>query len=171
MASDAAEGVKAMAAETEVSVGQVAPDFELPDASGRKVKLSDFRGKKTVVLYFYPKDETSVCTAQACSFRDNYEEFKSAGAEVIGVSADSEESHGNFATHHKLPYVLLADQGGKVRKQYGVKGALGLTSGRVTYVIDREGVVRLSFSAQFRAKPHVEKALALVQSLEKAPVA
>ena len=149
--------------------GQPAPDFELPDASGRMVKLSSFRGQKTVVLYFYPKDETPGCTAEACEFRDRYEDFTSAGAEVVGVSTDSTESHGNFASHHKLPFVLLSDSEGKARKAFGVKSTLGLIPGRITFVIDRGGVVRLVFNSQIRARAHVAKALELVKTLEAVP--
>src|SRR6266850_2178803 len=112
-----------------VEPGQPAPDFELSDAEGKRVQLSDFRGKRAVVLYFYPKDDTPGCTKEACSFRDSYEAFKEAGAEVIGVSSDSEASHGKFATKYKLPFTLLADAGGTVRKQYGIPATLGLLPG------------------------------------------
>ena len=95
-----------------VSVGDHAPDFTLPDQSGKPVRLSDLLGERAVVLYFYPKDETGGCTAEACSFRDSYEVFKDAGAEVVGVSSDTVESHQSFATHHRLPFVLLSDADG-----------------------------------------------------------
>lgn len=143
-----------------VEVGQKAPDFALPDASGRSVRLSEFRGKQAVVLYFYPKDDTPGCTAEACSFRDSYEDFQRAGAEVIGVSSDSESSHGKFASRHRLPFTLLSDSRGEVRKKYGVPATLGLLPGRVTFVIDREGVVRHVFNSQLQATRHVEEALA-----------
>src|SRR5258705_10505600 len=92
-----------------VEPGQPAPGFELPDARGKPVHLAGFKGKKAVVLYFYPKDETPGCTAEACSFRDSYEDFQDAGAEVIGVSSDSSASHEKFAKRHKLPFTLLSD--------------------------------------------------------------
>jgi thioredoxin-dependent peroxiredoxin len=144
---------------SKVEPGQPAPDFELPDADGKRVKLSSFRGKKAVVLYFYPKDDTPGCTAEACSFRDSYEDFQEAGAEVIGVSSDSAASHGKFAKRHKLPFTLLSDAKGEVRKLYGVPTTLGLLPGRVTFVIDREGVVRHEFNSQLLATRHVSEAL------------
>jgi len=147
--------------------GERAPDFELPANQGRTVKLSDFRGQKTVVLYFYPKDETPGCTVEACQFRDDYEDFKAAGAEVIGVSDDSIESHDKFASHHRLPFILATDAGGKLREQMGVKKTLGMLPGRVTFVIDRDGVIRDRFVSQIRVKKHVAHALDLVKQLEK----
>ena len=113
-----------------VKVGERAPDFQLPDRNGRQVSLGDFRGKKSVVLYFYPKDDTPGCTAESCEFRDRYEDFKEAGAEVIGISSDSEASHEKFADKHRLPFILLSDRGGAVRKKYGVPATLGLLPGR-----------------------------------------
>src|SRR5215204_1056097 len=133
-----------------MQVGISAPDFELPASGGKSVRLSDFRGKKTVVLYFYPKDETPGCTVEACKFRDDYEDFTAAGAEVIGVSDDSVASHESFATRHRLPFVLVSDAGGKVRGQYGVKTTFGIIKGRVTFVIDRGGVIRNRFDSQIR---------------------
>jgi peroxiredoxin Q/BCP len=149
-----------------VQIGDRAPDFELPGLSGKRVKLSDFVGKKTIVLYFYPKDETPGCTKEACSFRDAYEDFSGAGAEVIGVSADDVATHESFAAHHRLPFVLASDADGRARKAYGVKKTLGLFAGRVTYVIDREGVVRDVFESQLRFLEHVRRALELVKRLE-----
>jgi peroxiredoxin Q/BCP len=149
-----------------IDVGQPAPDFDLTDAQGKHVRLSEFRGKRAVVLYFYPKDDTPGCTKEACSFRDSYEAFKAAGAEVIGVSSDSEASHGKFATKYQLPFTLLADTGGAVRKQYGVPATLGLLPGRVTFVIDREGIVRHVFNSQLQATRHVEEALKILKRLK-----
>jgi peroxiredoxin Q/BCP len=148
-----------------VQSGQAAPEFELADSQGKRVRLADFRGKRAVVLYFYPKDDTPGCTKEACSFRDHYEAFRDAGAEVIGVSSDSEASHGKFATKHKLPFTLLADSGGKVRKLYGVPATLGLLPGRVTFVIDRKGIVRHVFNSQLQATRHVEEALGVLKRL------
>jgi peroxiredoxin Q/BCP len=145
-----------------VRAGERAPDFSLPDAEGRSVGLADFRGKP-VVLYFYPKDDTPGCTQEACSFRDQYQDFREAGAEVIGVSSDSSESHRKFAARHKLPFTLLSDRGGKVRKLYGVPATFGLIPGRVTFVIDAGGVVRHVFSSQMQAARHVEEALATLR--------
>lgn len=151
--------------EPAVGVGQPAPDFDLADAQGQRVRLADFRGKRSVVLYFYPKDDTPGCTKEACSFRDSYEAFKEAGAEVIGVSSDSEASHSKFATKYKLPFTLLADSGGAVRKQYGIPATLGILPGRVTFVIDRAGIVRHVFNSQLQATRHVEEALKILKRL------
>ena len=108
-----------------VQPGDKAPDFTLPAQGGAPVRLSDRLGERVVVLYFYPKDDTPGCTKEACAFRDSYEVFTDAGAEVIGISSDSVDSHAAFAGHHKLPFTLLSDEGGKVRKKYGVPSSLG----------------------------------------------
>lgn len=147
-----------------VEAGAEAPDFELADASGRKVKLSSFRGRKAVVLYFYPKDDTPGCTKEACSFRDHYEDFVEAGAEVLGVSSDDGASHERFTKKYALPFTLLSDPGGAVRKRYGVPATLGLLPGRVTFVIDREGVVRHVFNSQLAATKHVDEALRFLRA-------
>ena len=148
-----------MATKQTVEVGDPAPDFTLPSQSGDQVRLSDVWHRGPVVLYFYPKDETPGCTTEACTFRDSYEAFKEAGAEVVGVSSDSVTSHESFAAKHRLPFVLLADDGGRVRKQYGVRPTLGILPGRVTYVIDGQGVVRHVFSSQTGVQRHVQEAL------------
>jgi len=148
-----------------IEVGDRAPDFTLPSQSGDTVSLSDFRGKKAVVLYFYPKDNSPGCTKEACAFRDSYEAFKEAGAEVVGVSSDSEESHGLFSLKFGLPFILLSDEGGKVRELYGVPSSLGLIPGRVTYVIDKEGIVRRVFSSQLNAEKHIEESLRVIKGL------
>jgi peroxiredoxin Q/BCP len=146
-----------------VQVGDQAPDFTLPNQSGTSVSLHDLRSKN-VVLYFYPKDNTSGCTAQACAFRDQYEVFKDAGAEVIGVSSDSEESHQQFAAQYRLPFTLLSDAGGTIRKLYGAM-TMGMLPGRVTYVIDKNGVVRHVFSSAFNAQQHITEAVQALQTL------
>lgn len=148
-----------------VGVGDHAPDFALPNASGETVRLSDFLGKRNVVLYFYPKDETRGCTAEACSFRDNYEVFKEAGAEVIGVSSDSEKSHQSFAAHHRLPFILLSDRSGALRKLYGVQTTMGVIPGRVTYVIDKQGIVRHVFVSMSNIGGHINGALEALRAL------
>jgi peroxiredoxin Q/BCP len=148
-----------------VRVGDRAPDFALRSQTGQTVSLKDFEGKSAVVLYFYPKDESPGCTAEACAFRDRYEVFKEAGAVVIGVSSDSVDSHKEFASHHNLPFLLLSDSGGKVRKRYGVARTLGLMPGRVTYVLDKKGIVRLVFSSQFSPAEHVEEALTILKTI------
>lgn len=152
-----------------IQVGDRAPDFTLPGKGGQPVQLSALLKKGPVVLYFYPKDETRGCTAEACSFRDDYEDFKQAGAEVVGVSSDSTASHEQFATRHRLPFVLLSDTDSSVRKQYGVKpNFLGFLPGRVTYVIDRQGIVRHLFESQLQATRHVSEALEVLKRLKAA---
>ena len=149
-----------------VGVGDTAPDFTLPSQSGEEVSLSDFVGKKkAVVLYFYPKDDTPGCTREACSFREEHERFGDLEAEVVGVSSDSVRSHQRFVEKHGLPFVLLSDEGGEVRKLYGVPNTLGLFPGRVTYVIDEEGVVRHVFSSQLGVTRHVEQALEALEEI------
>lgn len=150
-----------------VKIGDPAPDFTLTDQKGQPVSLSSFADKKDLVLYFYPKDFTSVCTAQACAFRDSYEVFKEAGAEVIGISSDSKQAHQDFASQHQLPFILLSDRGGKVRNRYGVSPVLGLLPGRVTFIIDKHGIVRHIFTAQFAAEKHVEESLRILQMLRE----
>ncbi len=149
-----------------IQAGDKAPDFTLPSQIGEQVRLSDRLGEHSVVLYFYPKDETPGCTAEACAFRDSYEVFTDAGAEVIGVSSDSVDKHAGFADHHKLPFTLLSDRGGAVRKSYGVPATLGVLPGRVTYVIDRTGTVRHVFNSMTNIGRHVDDALAVVKQLQ-----
>jgi thioredoxin-dependent peroxiredoxin len=149
--------------EAGVKPGERAPDFTLPDAEGKPVRLADFSGRP-VVLYFYPKDDTPGCTKEACTFRDQYEDFQDAGAAVIGVSSDSSESHRKFAAKHRLPFTLLSDANGKVRKAYGVPATLGLLPGRVTFVIDGDGVVRHVFNSQLDATRHVREALGALRA-------
>jgi peroxiredoxin Q/BCP len=148
-----------------VGVGDEAPDFELLDQAGHAVRLRDFRGKRPVVLYFYPKDDTPGCTKEACSFRDQYEDFRAVGAEVIGVSSDSPESHSRFVQKYELPFRLLSDRRGVVRKAYGIPATLGLIPGRVTFVIDPKGVVRHVFNSQSQATRHVSEALETLRAL------
>lgn len=150
---------------TTINVGDRAPQFELTSHSGKSLKLADYLGKQVVVLYFYPRDNTPGCTTQACSFRDSYEDFVKAGAVVIGVSSDSVESHQEFAATKRLPFELVSDPDNSMRKLFGVPKTLGLLPGRVTYVIDREGIVRLVFNSQLNAGTHVTEALKVVQQL------
>lgn len=149
-----------------IQVGDKAPDFTLPSQDGEPVRLGDRLGERVVVLYFYPKDETPGCTREACAFRDSYEAFTDAGAEVIGVSSDPADKHAAFASHHSLPFTLVSDEGGTVRKSYGVPATLGLLPGRVTYVIDRDGTVRHVFSSQVNIGRHVSDALDVVKKLQ-----
>jgi len=149
-----------------IQAGDKAPDFTLPSQAGEQVRLQDRLGERVVVLYFYPKDNTSGCTAEACAFRDSHEAFTEAGADVIGVSSDSADRHAGFASKHRLPFTLLADQGGRVRKAYGVPATLGFIPGRVTYVIDRTGTVRHVFSSMTNIDGHVTEALEVVRQLQ-----
>ena len=149
-----------------IQAGDKAPDFTLPSQSGEPVRLHDRLGGRVVVLYFYPKDGTRGCTAEACAFRDSYEVFTGAGAEVIGVSSDPVDKHAAFAGQHQLPFTLLSDQGGHVRKSYGVPAVLGLLPGRVTYVIDREGTVRHVFNSMTHIGQHINEALEVVRQLQ-----
>jgi peroxiredoxin Q/BCP len=146
-------------------VGDPAPDFTLPSATGDPVRLSDYRGKSEVVVYFYPRDDTPGCSAEACSFRDSYEAFREAGAEVIGISSDPAESHERFARRLGLPFVLLSDAGGAVRARWGVPKTLGLFPGRTTYLIDRQGIIRHVFSSSLQFSKHVSEALRVLGTL------
>lgn len=148
-----------------VARGEQAPDFTLPAQTGAPVRLYDLLGERALVLFFYPKDNTSGCTAEVCAFRDQYEVFKEAGAEVVGVSSDSVDSHAGFAGKHRLPFTLLSDKGGKVRKLYGVPATLGLLPGRVTYILDRHGVVQHMFSSQIAIGKHISESLRVLESL------
>ena len=149
-----------------IKVGDKAPDFTLPSQMGDNVTLSEYLGKKNIVLYFYPKDETTGCTKEACSFRDSYEELTNLGAEVLGVSGQSVESHKSFATHYGLPFILLSDENNKVRELYGVPSTMGIIPGRVTYIIDKKGVVRHIFNSQTQAPRHVEEAKNTLKQIE-----
>lgn len=141
-----------------LQIGDKLPFFTAKDSEGNDFEIKEYIGQP-LVIYFYPKDETRVCTEQACSFRDNYEDFKNLGAEVIGISSDSSSSHKRFSKKYKLPFILLSDEGKKLRKLFGVQNdLLGLIPGRVTYVIDKNGILILIFNSM-SGKIHIEKAL------------
>jgi peroxiredoxin Q/BCP len=148
-----------------VDVGARAPGFSRRAHDGRELDLQSLISKGPVVLYFYPKDETPGCTAEACAFRDIHSELQEAGATVIGVSADDEGSHRDFAAHHKLPFPLIADEDRSLRNAYGVKKTLGVFDGRKTFVIDTDGVIRHVFDSQMQATRHVDEALKTVKKL------
>lgn len=148
-----------------VQMGDHAPNFTLPAETGIPISLEDFLRKAVIVLFFYPKDNTAVCTAEACAFRDHYQFFKDAGALILGVSVDSVESHRQFASEHQLPFHLLSDTENAVRSRYGVPTAFGLP-GRVTYVIDRQGIVRHICFSHFTSQHHVEEAMQMVLALQ-----
>ena len=147
-----------------LKVGDKLPLFKAVDARGEVFNVSNYIGKP-LVIYFYPKDDTPGCTIQACTFRDQYEDFKALGAEVIGVSSDSEKSHQKFASRYKLPFILLSDGAKKLRRLFGVPSdLLGLLPGRVTYVVDKEGIIRLAFNSM-SSKIHIDKALQILRTL------
>ncbi len=146
-----------------LQVGETAPDFERLDQDGRPFKLMSTRGKCAVV-FFYPRDNTPACTAQACAFRDAFKDFADLGAVVIGISNGSAKSHGAFAARHGLPFVLIADDG-SIRDKWGVPKTLWVFPGRVTYILDKEGVVRHIFNSQFDTGGHVTTAMNVVRGL------
>jgi thioredoxin-dependent peroxiredoxin len=139
--------------------GTPAPDFERAAHDGSTVRLSSFRGKSAVVLFFYPKDDSLICTREACAFRDSHADFQRAGAEVLGVSPDPLLSHQAFAEGHRLPFRLVSDADGSLARAYGVSRFLGVLPGRATFVVDKRGVVRRAFQADLRARHHVDEAL------------
>jgi peroxiredoxin Q/BCP len=151
----------------ELKVGDKIPNFKAKDTEGNDFDSQDYIGKKPLVIYFYPKDNTPGCTAQACSFRDQYEDFKDLGAEVIGISGDSVDSHQKFAKRYKLPFILLSDNYKKIRKLFGVPSNMfGMIPGRVTYVTDRNGEIKMVFDSMMATK-HIPKALEAVKDLVK----
>ena len=149
----------------ELKVGDKIPNFTAIDANGDAFDSKDIVGKKPVVIYFYPKDNTPGCTTQACSFRDQYEDFKDLGAEVIGISSDTVALHLKFSKQYKLPFILLSDYDKKIRKLFGVPtGMFGLLPGRVTYVLDKKGIVQMIFDSMLAGK-HIPKALEAIKKL------
>ncbi|CAI5480208.1 unnamed protein product, partial [Closterium sp. Yama58-4] len=153
-----------------VSVGDEAPPLSLTDQNGRVFDLAKLKGRKSVVLYFYPADDTPGCTKQACSFRDSFEEFRKLGAEVVGISGDTPESHKLFAEKYSLPFTLLSDEGNTVRKEWGVPSDLfGVLPGRQTYVIDKKGVVQLIFNNQFQPEKHIDETIAVLEAQYEEP--
>lgn len=150
-----------------VRIGDPAPDFSLPDQHSTTVSLANLRGRP-IVLYFYPRDHTRICTAEACAFRDQMHEFESLNAVILGISSDSVASHAEFARNNGIRFSLLADVGGTVRTLYGVPRTLGILPGRVTYVIDAAGIVQAIFSSQLQASKHVQEAREALARLAQA---
>lgn len=151
----------------QLNIGSTVPKFELLDQNGNLFRIDSVLGQKNLVIYFYPKDESQGCTKEACSFRDQFDVFADADAVIIGISAQSVESHLNFAKKNRLNFTLLSDTGNKVRKLFGVPGNIfGLVPGRVTYVIDREGKVAYMFNSQIQAEKHVDEALRILQEMK-----
>lgn len=146
--------------------GSIIPDFELFDQNGELFRLQEHIGKKNLVIYFYPKDETLGCTLEACSFRDDYKDFMDYDAEIIGISDDGTESHRSFAEHHSLPFTLLSDPDGRVRNLFGVpRGFFGLVPGRVTFVADKQGKLVYFFNSQLEPRKHVTVAMEILKKL------
>jgi thioredoxin-dependent peroxiredoxin len=146
-------------------IGDQAPNFTAEAHTGQPFHLADYRNRHVVVLFFYPSDGTPVCTAEACAFRDSYADFVAAGSVVIGISRDSLDSHRTFAADHNLPFLLVSDRDGAVRKAFGVPTTLGILPGRVTYVIDKCGIIRHVFNSAFGASRHVTEGLRVVKQL------
>ncbi|MDA0712890.1 MAG: peroxiredoxin, partial [bacterium] len=142
-----------------LKIGQEAPDFTLFDQNGNQVSLSNFKGKQNVVIFFYPKDNTPGCTAQSCSFRDNYVGFKSLNTQVLGISDDSTESHQTFSQKNRLTYPILSDEKGVVREKYGLKKFLGFLPSRTSFAINAEGKITAVFSSQLQVSKHIDEML------------
>ncbi|MCH8161481.1 MAG: peroxiredoxin [Chloroflexi bacterium] len=148
--------------------GTTAPDFEGEADDGSTFRLSDFRGKKNVVLYFYPKDFTPGCTKEACNFRDESETLEKHDAIIVGVSADTTESHSSFKEQHKLTFPLIADPDKRIIKTYQAQGLLGLIPARITYIIDKQGVIRKSFRHDLSIGKHLSDTLAALDAVQNA---
>ncbi len=147
-----------------ITIGSTIPEFTLPDQNGNLFNINSVLGKKKLVIYFYPKDDSIGCTKEACSFRDQFEVFNEADAMIIGISGQSVESHKAFAKKHRLSFTLLSDKGNKIRKLFGVPANLfGLLPGRVTYVADKSGKVIYIFNSQAQATKHVDEALRILK--------
>jgi peroxiredoxin Q/BCP len=151
----------------QLKVGDAAPNVLLPDDQGRSIQLAELARDQSVVLFFYPKDDTPICTREACAFRDAYQDFVQAGAVVVGISADSADSHRDFAARRGLPFRLVSDAQGELAAAFGVAKTLGLMPGRMTFVIDRDLTVRMAFRAAFSASGHVREALKCVEDLQR----
>ncbi len=148
-----------MAQKSKLQVGDKLPVFTLKDQNNTNFSVSDLIGKKAMVIYFYPKDDTPGCIKEACSFRDEFEDFKDLNVEVIGISSDNVKSHKKFAEKYKLPFTLLADTKKEVQKLFGVpRSILGLIPGRVTYIINKNGIVIYIFNSLGNAKKHITEA-------------
>lgn len=152
---------------TKVKVGSIIPEFSLPDQNGNIFDIKSVLGKKNLVIYFYPKDDSPGCTKEACSFRDQFDVFNEANALIIGISGQSAESHLRFASKYRLNYTLLSDEKDKIRKLFGVpSNLLGLLPGRVTYIVDKTGKVVYLFDSQSQATKHVDEALRVLKELQ-----
>jgi thioredoxin-dependent peroxiredoxin len=151
---------------TGLKEGDRSPVFKLKDQNGKDVDIADHIGKNVLVIYFYPRDFTGGCTMEARAFRDMHESFQKEGALIFGISDDSVESHLNFAKENELPFTLLSDPDNKVRDMFGAYG-LAHVKGRVTYVVDKQGIIRMVFSSNVQPKQHPEEAIEAIRALAK----
>ena len=152
----------------EIQIGDMIPDFTLPDQNGNMINVMDFVGKKKLVIFFYPRDGSHNCTKEACYFRDLSQTFDEVNAVILGISGQSVESHKKFATQYRLDYPLLSDENNHVRKLFGVPAsAFGLLEGRVTYVANYEGKVVHIFNSQLQPERHVDEALKVCLLLKR----
>ena len=151
----------------ELEVGDKVPQFLLKDQNGNERSSAEWLGKKSMVIFFYPKDFTPGCTAEACRFRDDYEDFTDLGAEVIGISGDGQASHEKFSKNYNLPFVLLSDEDRKVQNAFGVgRSWFGLFSARITFVVDKQGKIIHTFEGTLNASKHVEEALNVLRAAQ-----
>ena len=141
------------------------PVFTLKDQNDNDFSVEKLIGRKAMVIFFYPKNFTPGCVKEVCAFRDQYQEFQDYGVEVIGISSDGLESHQKFAKKHNLPFTLLSDTKGKIRKLFGVPSSLlGLLPGRMTFVVDKNGIIKMRFNNQFGAERHIEESLKVLKA-------
>jgi peroxiredoxin Q/BCP len=148
-----------------LKIGDSIPHFKLEDQNGNLIDSDNFKNE-VLIIYFYPKDDTPGCTAEACAFRDSHEDFVELGAKVIGVSADSVSKHKDFVTKYKLPFTLLSDNNNELRKKFSVpKSFLGLLPGRVTYIFDKNGKLVHIYDSQLNSRGHIKTALEVVKKL------
>jgi peroxiredoxin Q/BCP len=153
---------------TNLAIGDTLPSFELTNDQDEVFKLTEHIGKNNLIIYFYPKDDTPGCTKEACAFRDGFEEFSDLDAEIIGISADSPQSHRDFKSKYELPFILLSDPDNKVRDLFGIKkDLLGIIPGRVTFVVDKKGIVQFIYNSQTNAEKHVKEAMRKLIEMEK----
>lgn len=151
-----------------LQIGEQMPSFTLEDQDGTEIASDSLVGEGPLVIFFYPADNTPGCTTEACGFRDQHQDFSDAGARVVGISRDSVASHADFVKQRNLPYTLLSDPDNHVRKAFGVPGGLmGLLPGRVTFVLDRDGVARAVTESSFNPLKHVNEALDVVRALHR----
>lgn len=157
---------KMMSQTNKLKIGDTIPLFILKDQNNNDFDIENYRGKKPLVIYFYPKDDTPGCTKEACSFRDEFEVFTDLNVEVIGISSDDVTSHKNFADKYNLPFTLLADTEKKVRKLFGVpKSFLGLVPGRVTYIINKQGIIVHVFNSMTNTNKHITESLSVLKEI------